>query len=188
MYQNLNCKIEEKDRPYTGKELRPHFLLTEMGIEGSGFGIFFGPCFVGTSDLVDYEDSMAGDHIKAERMLHVIGEVFGISLHQGVLLQRLAMAIFAEIFFERGVGVRRSGDDLFVGDRKYSVSIVTASAVSVLLHIGINVNATGAPVKAGGLRDLEVQIGERELAREWCERMSAEWTSIAHAVTKVRPV
>lgn len=197
MYQDLKFKIEERDREYTGRELRPHFLLTQMGLEGSGLGVFFGPCFVATGELVDYEDSLAGDHIKAARMLHVIGEFFGLSLHQGVLIQRLSMAIFAEILRDRGVVVSRRGDDLFIDERKYSVSIVTASPVSVLLHIGINVDASGAPVAAGGLKDLTapgistgngVVINEREFAREWCERLSREWASIAHAVTKVRPV
>ena len=40
----------------------------------------------------------------------------------------------------------RKGDDLFLGEGKLSVSIATASPVSTLIHLGVNEDASGAPV------------------------------------------
>ena len=68
-----------------GSRARPHFLLTEFSIRGTGIGAFIGPCHVQTEHLVDWEDRLASDRIEARSMIHFIGEFFGASLHEGVL-------------------------------------------------------------------------------------------------------
>jgi len=172
---------------YTGPELRTHFLLSQFKIKGSGILAFRGPCEVKTEHLVDWEDRLVSDFIRAREMVHFIGEFFGVSLQEGVWLQRLFMAQARDLIAElSGNTVLRDGDDLFWDGRKLSVSIVTASPVSVLLHVGINIDASGAPVSAAGLGDLSV---EPELfIREQMKRFSMEWDSIQWACTKVRPV
>jgi len=181
-------KLEDKKRPYTGEQLRPHFLLTELGLKGSAMGAFVGPCLVKTEHLVDWEDRLAQDRIEAREMVHFIGEFFGMSLKEGVLLQRLFMAIAGDVLRERlnGEIVNRSGDDLFVRDRKLSVSIVTASPVSLLLHTGINVDPAGAPVPAVGLAELG--IDPRTWTLEVLKRFVAEHEGMDWACAKVRPV
>jgi hypothetical protein len=86
--------------------------------------------------------------------------------------------------------VRRDGDDLFLeGERvprKMSVSIVTASNVSVLLHAGINVDPGGAPVPAAGLGELGV--APEKFIQRVLESMTAEVEGIHWACAKVRPV
>ena len=178
------------ERPYTGVELRPHFLLTELGLRGSGVGAFTGPCRVATEHLVDWEDRIAQDRIEARRMVHFIGEFFGVGLREGVLAQRLLMALMGESLGERlraaGRFVLREGDDLFVDRRKLTVSIATASPVSLLLHVGVNIDPEGAPVPAIGLTELGVS------PEEWVpavlERFAGEWEGIDWACAKVRPV
>lgn len=192
MTPSLNTLFSEETRPYTGVELRPHFLLTELGIRGSGIGAFIGPCRVRTEHLVDWEDRLAGDHIEARSMLHLLGEFFGTSLREGVLFQRLLMSVAHQQLLSclpPGAlrdSVIRDGDDLFVGERKLSVSIVTASPVSLLLHVGINVDPAGAPVKAIGLAELGID------PRDWggilLENTAREWAEIEWACAKVRPV
>lgn len=185
----LKTHLVEKELAYTGVELRPHFILSELGVQGSCVAAFVGPCSVKTEHLVDYEDSLARDFIAARQMLHVLGEFFGMPLAQAVWAQRLLMAQAFEELLARGVPasrLRRDGDDLFVDGAKLSVSIVTASPVSSLLHAGINVDPAGAPVKAIGLGALEIDA--REFAAAWLARFAREWTSIADATTKVRPV
>lgn len=179
----------EGERIYTGAELRPHYLLTELGVRGSGLAAFVGPCRVQTSHLVDWEDRLAGDRIESKRMVHFMGEFFGLPIRAGVLAQRLLMALMAECLADRlpaGERVRRSGDDLFVKDRKLSVSIVTASPVSVLLHAGINVDPEGAPVPAVGLAELGVSV--EPWIDEVLSRFQEEWQGIEWACAKVRPV
>jgi hypothetical protein len=129
--------------------------------------------------------------------VHFIGEFFGMGLREGVFAQRLLMSLMGEVVNEHllkagwpGGLIRRSGDDLFLGAggaaRKLSVSIVTASAVSVLLHAGINIDPEGAPVPAIGLKELGV------LPEAWVPevlgRFAEEWDSIQWACAKVRPV
>jgi len=183
--------------PYTGQELRPHFLLTRFGLKGPALGAFIGPCRVDTEHLVDWEDRLANDRIEARAMVHFLGEFFGATLREGVVLQRLLMAIMAETLNERmaakGRIVLRRGDDLFFEDKKLSVSIVTASPVSLLLHSGVNIDPTGAPVPAVGLPALGVEgLEGPEGARDWAQavlaRFASETESMEWACAKVRPV
>jgi hypothetical protein len=182
---------------YTGSELRPHFLLEKFGLEGSAIGAFIGPCRVETGALVDWEDRLAHDRIEAKSMIHFIGEFFGSNLKEGVYRQRLFMAHLKERLEDEGVGSKagtrltRTGDDLWMttgsqDKRKLSVSIVTSSPVSVLMHVGINIDPSGAPVAAIGLSELGVD----PLA--WAERSlksyAEEWKSLEWACTKVRAV
>ncbi len=185
--------LSAEPRAYFGPELRPHFLLTELGLRGSALGAFIGPCRVETEHLVDWEDRLAHDRIEAASMVHFLGEFFGETLAQGVLRQRLFMATLGQSIQERLKGssanadfVTRQGDDLFVRGRKLSVSIVTASPVSLLMHAGINVDPLGAPVPAIGLDELGIE--PKEWAADVLLRFAREWDSIEWACAKVRPV
>lgn len=182
----LTTQFFDKSLDYTGHQLRPHFLYTQLGLKGSAIAAFEGGCNVKTGEMVDLEDVLANDRIEARRMVHFIGEFFGAGLREGVLLQRLLMAIMGERLRARGVAVERSGDDLFVGERKLSVSIVTASPVSVLLHTGINIDPAGAPVAAIGLAELKVD--SRAWAEEVLAAVSEELSGVHWACAKVRPV
>lgn len=190
---NLATVFSKEERAYTGVELRPHFLLTELELKGSALGAFIGSCRVETEHLVDWEDRLARDRIEARWMVHFIGEFFGgHSLREGVLIQRFLMALMGEelnqLLFEKNAKqlCRREGDDLFIGDRKLSVSIVTASPVSLLLHVGINIDPTGAPVSAIGLTELGI-FPEQWVPRV-LSRFAAEWQDTEWACAKVRPV
>jgi len=199
-------KFIDGEIAYTGPELRPHFLLEKFKLQGSAVAAFIGPCEVKTEHLVDWEDRLANDFIRSKLMLHFLGEFFGPTLAEGVLYQRLFMAIAAqEIAHDSGLVVTRSGDDLYWNDgktdRKLSVSIVTASPVSRLLHAGINLDATGAPVAAAGLFDLGIAPGlfegdnaprglvaVKDLATRILTAFAREAEEIEWACAKVRPV
>lgn len=155
--------------PYTGRELRSHWIFDTFGILGDAAVAFVGPCDVATAGLVDRVDAAAGEAIRAAWMLHVMVERFDPDLPRAILHQRLLVALAAERLRELAPGVPlcRSGDDLLVGERKLSVSIATVSAVSALVHLGLNVDPTGAPVPAIGLAELGVDpqaLGEALLA------------------------
>lgn len=198
----IQSRLIEDQMPYTGPELRPHFILQKWNLRGSALAAFIGPCEVKTEHLVDWEDRLENDFIRSKLMVHFLGEFFGITLTEGVLYQRLFMAIAGdEIARTTGVDISRSGDDLFWIDsegvqRKLSVSIVTASPVSVLLHAGINLDATGAPVEAAGLFDLGMGVDDaaqgmqeiHELVRRILGLFEEEVRSVEWACAKVRPV
>jgi len=195
--QKLNTFFDsEKTLPYTGEELRPHFLLSQFQQKGSSLVAFRGPCFVKTEHLVDWEDRLNQDRIEAKEMVHFIGEFFQTSLYEGVLLQRLLMAILCDVLTEelRPLKIEgnlcREGDDLFWSDaksqKKLSVSIVTQSPVSSLLHIGINLNSQGAPVLAVGLNELG--LTDLKWVKQFLKRVEDEISGTHWACVKVRPV
>ena len=93
-----------------------------------------------------------------------------------------------EALEKRGFFVRRSGDDLFVNDKKMSVSIATKSLTSVLIHTGVNILSDGAPIPVSGLRsDLGID-DVKDFALEVMKNYSEEIDDIVLASTKVRGV
>ena len=142
-------------------------LLTQFGLKGSAIAAFKGGCEVQTEHLVDLQDQMNNDFIRAQEMVHFIGEFFSDTLEQAVLRQRLFMGLICENINETlrkrsdlSIYLIRRGDDIFCctasGQKKLTVSIATSSPVSQLLDIGVNVDSSGAPVEAIGLRDLDI--------------------------------
>jgi len=174
--------------PYTGPELRPHFILSRFKIEGSSLVAFYGPCRVETAHLVDWEDRLASDHIAAKEMIHFLGEFFGITLREGVWIQRHLVQEAGARLRAHGLDVSRDGDDLFLSGGKLSVSIVTASPVSVLLHLGINIDTAGAPVKASGLGGVLGTAVINGIIDDLLNGFEREWASVQRATVKVKPV
>ena len=78
----------------------------------------------------------------------------------------------------------RNGDDLFVNNKKLSVSIATKSLTSVLIHTGINIDPSGAPVDAIGLNSLNIE-NVKEFAQKVMMKYSEEIDDIILASTKV---
>ena len=187
-YDLLGTAFVEERIDYTGFELRSHFIRERTGIATDGLIAFIGGCRVEGGALVDLEDSEAGDYIAAERMLHFIGEHFAVGAREGNLRLRLLVAIAGELIGgdAAGTAAERRGDDLFVEGRKLSVAISTVSAVSSLMHFGINIDPAGAPVKAVGLDELG--IDPERFARSVLERYGEECRSIETALRKVRGV
>lgn len=172
--------------PYTGRELRSGWAMERTGFDGDAAVVFLGPCHVATEDLVDMDDAREGATIHAALMAHVIVEHRDCDLRVAVLRQRLLVCILREVLHERGCDVRRDGDDLFFHDRKLTVSIAAPASGSCLIHLGINVDAAGAPVAAVGLSELGV--APTELLRSVMDRYVEELNTAAHAETKVRQV
>ncbi len=173
--------------PYTGRELRPHFVRQQFGLKGDAMAIWRGPCNVLGLSLVDLEDRDSGDFIKAADMLHVMIERFHPDLPEAVLSQRLLTAITADLVRQLAPthNVVRIGDDVMVDDGKLTVSIATVSVVSSLIHLGVNIDAAGAPVKTSSLTLLGIEIDT--FANELVRRFTAELDDIADAIAKVAP-
>ncbi len=172
---------------YTGRELRSHWIGEIAGLSGDAIVAFTGPGEVPVERLVDLEDVRRGVGIIAAQMLHFLVEHFDTDLSETVLRQRLLVCLAAEILNGRQtVPVRRDGDDLYVDQRKLSVSIATSSPVSTLIHLGLNIDPTGAPVPAVGLAELGVS--PPDLAHQIMAGYVAELESCQAARCKVRGV
>ncbi len=184
----LETHFAKEKFTYFGPELRPHFILSKYRIEGSALLCFRGACEVKTDHLVDWEDRLQNDFIRAKEMLHFLGEFFGITLKEGIWIQRLIVSEALAYLLNAGIKAERTGDDLFIEGRKLSVSIVTASPVSVLLHLGLNIDSEGAPVKAIGLGEIFSEQQIQEFADYLLSRFKEEYQSVNRAAVKVRPV
>ncbi|MGQ9602738.1 MAG: DUF366 family protein [bacterium] len=178
----------EEQIDYSGKELRPHWCFEKTGIIGDVIVGFIGGCRVECNDLVDLVDRREGSIIAGEKMLHFICEIFGIPLIGVVFAQRLLCSIVKDRI-NQTVGdspVVRKGDDLFVADGKLSVSIATISPVSGLIHLGLNIDLKGVPVRAACLEDLRIDAAS--LAADVMSCFCDEVDDCIMATKKVRPV
>jgi hypothetical protein len=173
---------------YDGRQLQPHWILRTTGIAGDALVAFRGPCRIPPEQIADLEDLLAGATIAGDDMVHFVWESFdAVDLRGAVLRQRLLAARAREILQTRtpkARHLRRDGDDLWVGDRKLSISVAARSPVSTLIHFAVNVGTDGVPVRAIGLDALGV--APVEFAREMLARTLAEETSIDMARCKVR--
>lgn len=185
----MHAHLADRHVPYSGRELRSHWIRETFGLAGDAIAAFLGPCEVTPQDMVDLDDARAGDGIRAALMLHFIAEHFDTNLERAVLRQRLLVALACEAVRKAASSAQRDaltrrGDDLFVGERKLSVSIATASPVSTLIHLGINVDPAGAPVPAVGLAELGADA--TALARDIMRAYAEELAGVRAARCKVR--
>ena len=155
-------------------------------ILGDSAVAFVGPCRVEVADMVDLEDVRRRAGIYSPRMVHVIVEHFGLTLREAVLRQRLLGRLAGDLLLDAGVSPRTRGDDLFVEDRKASVSIATCSPVSALMHFGVNVETQGTPVPTWGLS--EARIPAEEFGERLIGAYAAEMDDVHRAMAKVRGV
>lgn len=184
----MQTKFIEQEIKYEGFQLAPHWIYKNFKIQGDAIVAFIGECEVRLDEMVDIEDVINNEPIYSKLMLSFISEQFNIGLVEGVLRQRLMICTIKEALEKRGIKIVRNGDDLFFDNKKLTVSIATKSATSVLIHTGINIISTGAPIKAAGLTE-DIGIKDiREFAEEVLEKYSAELFDIVQASTKVRGV
>lgn len=172
--------------PYDGSPLGGHWAYRTHGIRGDSLLAFEGPCEVKAEALADLEDAKSGAFIRSRRMLHFVLELFGPSLEEAAARQWLMAATAADEINRRlkRPAVEREGNDLWVGRRKLSVSIAAPNGVSVKVHLGLNIDAKGAPVPAVGLQDLKVPA--RHLGLALLERFADDHNRLRRARTKVR--
>ena len=173
---------------YIGSQLSPHWIYKNFNIQGDAIVSFVGECDVDLTEMVDLEDVINNEPIYSKLMLSFISEQFNVNLIEGVFRQRLLISVIKEALEKRGAVVVRSGDDLFVNDKKLSVSIATKSLTSVLIHTGVNILSEDAPIEVSSLQD-DLNISNiKEFSQEVMKNYSNEIEDIVLASTKVRGV
>ncbi len=177
--------FSEKRIDYDGSQLAPHWIRETFKIAGDAAVAFLGGCDILPEKIVDLEDR--GKRIASEQMVHLIAEFFDTDLTRTILLQRLLVSLAQqEIMFRSKCFLIRSGNDLFEGDAKLSVSVATASPVSTLIHFGINVSSKNTPVKTKGLADYGIEPAG--FARSLLETFKHEVEGLKVARSKVKAV
>ncbi len=184
----MKTKLIEHEIKYEGWQLSPHWIYKNFKIQGDAIVSFIGECDVKLAEMVDIEDVINNEPIYSKSMLSFISEQFNIGLIEGIFRQRLLVCTIKEALEKRGFKITRNGDDLFFEDKKLTVSIATKSVNSVLIHTGINIDSSGAPINASGLTS-ELKISDIiGFAQEILDNYSAEINDIIMASTKVRGV
>ncbi len=184
----MQVRLLPNEIAYTGAQLRAGWIAEVSGLDGDAAVAFLGPCDVAPEHMVDTVDLEAGARIYSPRMVHIIIEHPGLDLIHITVRQRLLIAIAGEII-NTHLGetlLRRDGDDLYLDERKLSVSVATVSPRSGLIHTGFNLRGDGAPVPAIGLEELG--LDPRAFAERLLGAYTAELEGIAAAASKVRPV
>ncbi|MFT4513391.1 MAG: hypothetical protein ACI89X_000334 [Planctomycetota bacterium] len=186
MSNGLQTHWCDQEIAYDGSQLRAHWLLDRFGLVGDAVVAFRGPCNVISDEVADLED-LDGPGIAADAMVHFVWESFTTTdLLLAVHRQRLFAAQVREVVQQLAPSseLSRTGDDLYVGDGKLTISIATVSPVSALMHFAVNVQPGGAPVAIATLQELG--IDPSTFARAVLERISDEQASIESARAKVR--
>jgi hypothetical protein len=174
---------------YDGTQLRSLYAYLEHQVLGNSIIAFSGPCDVSFEHMVDGEDFLQKAQICGSNMLHFIFEIFDEKLVTGVLVQRLFASLVQNKIFDKTKGqiqLRREGDDLYLQDKKLSISIAAHSPQSILVHFAMNISNEGTPVKTCALKDFGIDY--QDLANELLKDFSEEFTNIQQATWKVKPV
>ncbi len=189
----MRSKFIDKTIDYTGEQLRSHYIYETFGMEGDAIIGFIGVCRV-KEHMVDLSDKLKKEFISSDRMLHFIIEHFDGDLEKAVLRKRLMVSIIGEHISRVRVNdhsplpasLCRRDNGLYIGDKKLSVAVATASPVSTLIHIGLNISSKNTPVKTIGLKDLGIE--PKKLALDAIELYRREIDSIRESRCKVAGV
>ena len=187
----------DRNFKYDGSQLRSLFAYLEFGLQGDSIVSWVGPCDIPIQHMVDGEDKLAKATICGDLMLHFIVERFGAGLETMVVWQRLLANIVRDIIWSQlaegaaptalggasALLLRRDGDDLFLAEKKLSISIATVSPVSGLMHFAVNVENSGTPVPTLSLKELGLEAGA--LARAIMQAFVVESADVRAATCKV---
>lgn len=182
----MQYRYIEKTIRYDGAQLKSLYAYVNHRIHGDSIIAFSGPCDVSLDHMIDAEDFVVNAKIQSNKMLHFIVEIFNHNLTTAVSLQRLLVTVVQALLLEKGHYLTRDGDDLYFEKNKLSVSIASRSAISAMIHLGINIENEGTPVPTCSLKDFAIE--PVAFADEVLKRFSTEYDSIIGATQKVRPL
>lgn len=149
---------------YDGSQIKPLWAFSTLGVQGDSIVIFRGAMKLARKEVLDQKDlreSSDNYPISGDEALHLIVEHFDDpDLRLAYHRQRILIFLIKEMLESKaGHDMVRKASDLYIGDRKLTVSVATASVSSSKIHVGINITGTGAPkgVEIIGLEDIGLE-------------------------------
>lgn len=205
----MKTKFLDQILKYDGSQLRSLFAYLDYGVMGDSIIAWEGPCDVSLDYMVDGQDFKENSQIYSKNMIHFIIEIFGSSLKEMTLIQRLFGEIVTRTVYDYSGGqvyLCREGNDLYrlqsikVGqespsprknsDEKFNVSVATISPISGLIHFGLNIDSQGTPVKTYSLKKLAIEskysLGTKDLALKLMDKFQFEYNDLQMATCKVK--
>ncbi len=140
-YKHINDSFK-----YDGSQIESSWAFKSFKIKGSSILTWRGSMDIKENNLKDFED--IGLEIKSDDMIHFMIEHFDCqpaNIRIAYLRQRLLVMILKEELAKKGVISTREGDDIYIGPKKLTVSIATASISSMKIHLAINLTSEGTP-------------------------------------------
>ena len=172
--------LSEVCEQYDGSQLQVGRNFRQYGVQASSVIAWIGPCDVALEHMIDGQDWRERKAIRAQKMLHFVGELFHVEIIGGILLTRLMASYLIEMVSRYSCSnllLIRQGDDVYsVDGKKMNVSIVTQRERRVLFHFGINVNSQQTPVPVLSLEDLN--IPPVPFAEEMLHWLKREWEDV----------
>lgn len=157
----MNYKILSKVQKVTLDVMKPHWAFKNFGLLGDSIVAFRGKIDVKREELIDLFELKRKSMLPDCLLLNFIVEHFGDDLGKAILRQRVLLSIAEEKIAHRIEGrlINRLGDDLFVQDRKLSITAVTVNPVSSKIHTGICISSS-EKCKFIGLKELNIDVDE----------------------------
>ena len=183
----IRFHFEEKSFPYDGTQLRHLFAYEKFGLLGTSLVAWKGACHVPLDKMIDGEDKFSKSEIRGDLMLHFVGEFFHKDIYFSVALQRLfATMVLRQILKIRPEHFKHfvvSGDDLYYGQKKLSISIASITGFSSMFHFALNIENEGTPVPTVSLSELGVPV--KQLVLEVFREFREEYCSLVEATEKI---
>ncbi|MBE8163123.1 MAG: DUF366 family protein [Bdellovibrionaceae bacterium] len=187
--QKKYCK---KSSIYDGAQLRHLFGYLEHQLLGDSIISWRGACNIPQENIIDGEDLQNNSIIASKEMLHFIVEKFNSTIFSAVALQRLFVTLIKEDMQDRGIFLKRKGDDLYFItkdnlEKKFNISIATQSTTSSMIHLAVNITQEGTPVPTISLKDFNICSDQdiKALSEKWMDLFTQEVISITKATEKV---
>lgn len=152
----IKTQVIQDPVSYDGSQLQSHWIYRNYKLLGDAAVAFSGEVNVNLDKMVDLADVQVKEFIYSPLMLNFLIEHFNPDLELAIYRQRMFMVCIKEELEQYEIDVNRLGDDLYVDRGKLSISIATATTVSTLIHVGLNIETQGTPVKTIGLNELGI--------------------------------
>jgi len=180
----MKCIVADHRIDYNGSQINSLWAYMMFEVQEDTIVCFRGKCSILLDHMIDMEDRVNEEKIISPDMIHFIIEHFdSTSLQLAYTRQRLFSCLAEEELKDLGFLVDRHGDDLFFKGVKLSISIASASPVSMKIHFGINVvSGEYMSLEKMGIADAEA------LMRRIGERYLREFEDIERDVRKSKPL
>jgi hypothetical protein len=177
----MRYKFLEQIINYDGSQLKPHFIYETCEFLEDSIVAFKGKCNVKKEFMIDKEDLIHGHDIYSTAMLHFICEIFFDDIKTIVLRQRILIDIVKSCLLKLHPNIERKNTDLFINDKKLSISIATVSKISGLIHLGLNIEDKDTPVPVS-----TIATDPKKLANEIMKKFTEEMKYLKHTMRKVK--
>lgn len=152
----IKTLVSDKSLAYDGTQMQSHWIYNNFGLLGDAAVAFTGEVNVGLDKMIDLIDVHRKESIYSPLMLNFLIEHFNPDLELAIYRQWLFISLIKEELAQFEIDVNRMGDDLYYKKAKLSVSVATVTNVSSLMHIGLNIDTEGTPIKTVGLKELGI--------------------------------